>query len=150
MNEPGMVAVVFAKHMAWHAGAAVILSSVVYATLRSWKLAALCFVACFYTDLDHMFEYSMIHGLKIDLHSVMSGEYFTVVDRRFLWLHSYETLLIVWLWAWAKKKYQAATAFSAGLVSHLVIDQLSYPLKPLSYFLIYRWAHGFSAQAFGL
>ena len=129
---------------------AVALSWAIWTAFRSWKLAALCFAACFYTDVDHLFEYSMVHGLKIDLKSIFSGEYFLVVDKRFLWLHSWETLIPVWLWAWSRRKYKAATAFSLGFVSHLTVDQLSYPLRPLAYSLVYRWAHGFDAASFGM
>jgi len=149
LSESWELVMPLAKHMVWHFGLATILSVAVYACFKSWKWALLCFIASFYTDLDHLFEYSMAHGFSFDLKSIVTGQYFVSVDKRFLWLHSYETLILVWIWALLKKKSPAAIAFSLGFVGHLVIDQSTYPLKPLAYSLIYRYLNGFSPEAFG-
>lgn len=140
---------VLAGHMAWHFGVALVLSTGIYLYFKSWKLALLCFAASFYTDVDHLYEYTMAHGWSLDLKSILSGEYFVEVGKRYLWLHSYETLIVVWLLAWSFKKFPAAVAFSLGFISHLVIDQSAYPLEPFAYSLIYRWLNGFQPEAFG-
>lgn len=135
--------------MACHLGIALFLSLGIYVWFRSWKWALLCFVASFYTDLDHLYEYTLAYSWDWELKSIFTGEYFKIVDKRYVWLHSYETLVVVWLLAWTLKKIPAAVAFSFGFLGHLMIDQITYPLTPLAYSLIHRWANGFSPEAFG-
>lgn len=135
--------------MSVHFSVAVFLSAVIYFLYSSWKWAAVCFIACFYTDADHLYEYVLVNGWQFDIKNMISGQYFVELNKRYLWFHSYETLILVWgLALWFKRK-PFAVAFSLGFLSHLMIDQFSYPLKPLAYFLTYRWMNGFSIDAFG-
>lgn len=140
----------FLGHMSCHLMAALFLSTVVYAVFRSWKAVVICFVASFYTDIDHLFEYFLAKGWQFDWKSMVTGEYFVIVDKRYVFLHSYESILIALGLVLLKKiKGSSAVAYSVGLLGHLMVDQFSYPLKPLAYSLIYRWMHNFNPEGFG-
>ncbi len=140
----------FLAHMSCHLGVALFLSTLIFIFFRSWKWVAVCFVASFYTDADHLFEYFLAHGFEFDWKSMVTGEYFVTVDKRFVFFHSYESILIAFALVLFKTiKWQAALAYSLGLLGHLMVDQFSYPLKPLAYSLTYRWINGFTPEAFG-
>lgn len=140
----------FLGHMSCHGITALFLSAAIFALFRSWKYFFICFAANFYTDIDHLYEYGIVHGLNLDLASIFTGKYFIAVDKRYLWLHSYESIGVAFLFvAIHKIKWPTAFAYSVGLLGHLMVDQFSYPLKPLAYSLIYRWVHGFGPEAFG-
>lgn len=140
----------FLGHMSCHLAVALFLSLVVYGLFRNWNWVAVCFIASFYTDLDHLLEYFIAHGIEFDFKSMITGEYFITVDKRYLFFHSYESILVaLGLVLFRLIYWQAALAYSLGLLGHLMVDQLSYPLKPFAYSLIYRWLHGFTPEAFG-
>lgn len=140
----------FLAHMGCHLGVALFLSTLVYVFFRSWKGVLVCFIASFYTDIDHLYEYFLANGFSFDWKSMVTGQYFVTVAKRYVWFHSYESVLIAFVLVVIKAiRWQTAVAYSMGFLGHLMVDQFSYPLKPLAYSLIYRWYYGFTPEAFG-
>jgi len=81
-------------------------------------------------DLDHLFDYLLWASSRSR-------------DKLYLWLHSYELLLPLFLW-WIRPEGNAlALGLLLGAATHLLTDQLTNRVGPFTYFVVYRMAKGF-------
>ncbi len=99
-------------------------------------------------DVDHLFDYYANHGPTVNIKKL----YITVervdLKRIFLLLHSYELLIFLVVLIYIFSLGDVWKALGIGVVSHVVVDQISNPVKPLAYFLTYRVAKKFEKEAF--
>ena len=99
-----------------------------------------------YTRSLYAIVAALLVGVFIDVDHVLDLYYWLVRnDKRRVWvlLHSYELvppfLAGAYLTGWSPAVLAAALAFLA----HILTDQLTNHVRPLTYFLTYRVAHGF-------
>jgi hypothetical protein len=102
------------------------------------------FAAAVLVDGDHWIDYWRETGLNFDLARFLP--WFEQRGPRRIWLGLHG-------WEWAAALLAACIgaglpawvwALSAGLFTHLILDQRYNELKPLSYFFFWRWRLGFS------
>ena len=105
-------------------------------------------IAGILVDLDHYLDYVREKGVSFNYIKVYNickrgNEHFKKLT---LILHSYEFLILLWVgiklfdlnivWQYA----------SIGLTLHLIIDQLTNPVRPLAYFFCYRLLNKFDSK----
>lgn len=126
------------------------LVSVVFLSLtKSVPGAIACFFAGVLIDLDHALDFLVIKKRicrSLDELKVFCAD--SNEKRIYLWLHSYEILAILWAGALVFGSPIAYTGILWGMTIHLLLDQLTNPIHPLSYFLIYRAKLGFPKDIF--
>ena len=96
------------------------------------------FIGGVFIDLDHLVDYSLNHTGTLDLKK-MYDKFMTLDLKRFyLVLHSYELVFCLWFYISIFKPNILWTAFATGYTSHIILDQLTNPIKVQGYFLSYR------------
>jgi len=114
----------------------------------TWALGA-CFLSGIFIDLDHHFDY-LLEKKEIPL------SYKKLVDfckydhqsKLYLFLHSYELLLLLWLSITYFSLGAVWLGIAIGFTTHIICDEIVNPGRPLSYFLIYRIKHNFNRKMF--
>jgi hypothetical protein len=85
-------------------------------------------------DLDHLADYA--------LHRTRAGERYVLVP-----LHGWELLVLL---VPLDRRLRTGGALTGAYLAHLALDQVTNTLRsPWSYFILYRLAHGFRADAVG-
>ncbi len=130
-----------------HTLISVLLSSLVYLFSDSISAALACFGAGIFIDLDHFFEFFYKFGFrrissKLFFRAAENHEY----DRFFLFFHSYELALLLWLIALFVVRRPWAWGFALGFTVHIIADQIYNPCHPLTYLLIYRIKNRFDGD----
>ena len=131
-------------HVAVSAG----LSAGVYLYLRSWPAALGCFLSGILIDVDHHLDcYLSTKKFPLRYKDLAHFCATNVTGGLYLAFHSYELLLAFWGVIYFFQLDILWLGMAMGLTVHLLCDQFTNPLKPLSYFLLYRVKHGFSREA---
>lgn len=113
-----------------------------YAT-HSASSGIACFLAGTAIDVDHLYDYFRHKGFRLSVEDFLLGRYFTETGRHFIWLHSYELVLLLLASWFFFQLSQLWIGISVGLLSHLLCDQFTNSVHPLSYFLCYRVSNDF-------
>lgn len=116
------------------------------AYFKSAQDAVIAFLSGVLIDADHLLDYAMSHKFSLDLRKIYDACSEVQLTRMPLVLHSYEFVIAVWLAITLFSLNSGWVAFAAGITQHLIIDQIYNPVKPLSYFFIYRLARNFDAE----
>lgn len=137
----------FIFHESIHLFAGLIVFVVSYWLFRQkigfWPLFFLVFGITFLLDVDHLFDLFLAHGKWRDF---SSGYYFSTSNKAYVFLHSFELLIPVWLYALFSKKYYFGWIITFTLLAHLLVDQFSYCANPFTYFLTYRAINHFDLK----
>jgi hypothetical protein len=131
-----------------HALVSAPLAGAVWSVTGSADAAAATFLSGTLIDVDHLVDYVLAHGWKVDLASVKSGSYFRDAGRAFVLLHSYELVLGMAAVAGARFGWPIGFGIGLGALAHLIIDVVFYRFTPLCYSLIYRLGTGFELASF--
>ena len=131
------------KHVAVSVGLTFLLSQ----WFSSWTALTACFLSGIVIDFDHVWDF-YAHKKRIPLRYREITDFCenAPLKKLYLILHAYELLLILW---WAIAYFQLNEVWistAAGLTVHLFFDQFTNPLKPLGYFIIYRFINNFDAE----
>lgn len=106
------------------------------------------FLVSIFLDLDHLFDYFLALGFKIDIHAITQGIYFDINNKVYIILHSWELTAFLLIIGFINRrkilgKYLIAT--SLGMFTHILLDQFWYhPPVWNFYFLLVRILNGFS------
>lgn len=132
----------------YHVAISTGLSAIVYAWFKSIPAAMACFLSGIFIDLDHHLDY-FICQRKIPSSYKKLLEWCAAhkTGRFYMIFHSYELLTILWLNIYFLKLDEIWIGFALGVSVHLICDQIVNPLKPLYYFLIYRFMHRFDRRS---
>lgn len=99
----------------------------------------------FFLDLDHLFDYGFYlsrRKKKFKISEFLSGQHFAESHKMFVFLHSWELVILLWI----PYLYFGQIAFwaaSLALLSHLIVDQFTNQVAPPAYFLFYRFIISF-------
>lgn len=135
-----------------HALASTIISGILYAIFKSWGLAVASFISGIFVDLDHIVDYWIEHGLRLDL-----KQFFNYFDEKnfknrkklFFIFHGWEWLIALLMIAMLTDWDLRVTGLLAGYGQHIILDEIynssQYRLRPyvLGYSLLWRWKNGF-------
>lgn len=118
----------------------------------NWSLIFVALLTGWLVDIDHIIDlafYLNKYGIsKVNAEFLIRGEYFKLNNRVFVFLHSWE-LLILWLAIFLTlHKYSLAITGSIAWAFHILKDQMAYKVTPMGYSLIYRARKGFSRNGF--
>ena len=116
------------------------------ATLHSWPASVACFFSGVLIDIDHYFEY-YFHQRKFPAGYKELVDFcvpFTK-DKVYLIFHAWEYLFVLWALIYFCHLGHVWLGLAIGLTIHLILDQLTNPMKPLAYFLIFRIQKRFEA-----
>lgn len=98
-------------------------------------------------DADHYLDYVREHGVSFNLKKVYNTcKNPASFKRLFLILHSYEFVIILWSLIFAFKLNVIWNYIAIGFTLHLLIDQVTNPVRSLSYFFLFRALNGFQTE----
>jgi hypothetical protein len=128
---------------------ALIVSFILYKKII-WKYIFLGLFTTYAIDLDHLIDYFMYSGGGFSLSEFLSGSYFFSVNNIYLFLHSWELGLLLFIISWLLKgKYRVFLGFiTLSLVVHLWVDVFTYRFDPRVYSIFYRINQGFTNLIF--
>jgi hypothetical protein len=106
----------------------------------------ICFLAGILIDLDHFFDYIRDKGWNLNLKHFFNYSYRARYERAYLFLHAYELLLLIGFIIVISNYNILIIAAGTGFAQHLILDHIFNPVKPMAYFLIYRFKNRFSKQ----
>ena len=115
--------------------------------LKSYPAALAYFLSGIFIDVDHFLDYYLARK-KITF-SYKDLVYYCDFDKGgklYLIFHAYEFLFIFWLMSFSYEFNDAALGIGLGVTVHLICDALTNPVKPLTYFIIYRIQKGFDKR----
>ncbi len=122
-------------------------SGALYFFTRSISATAACFLSGIFIDLDHFFEYFYAFGYR----GFSIAKFFQAADEHayqkfFLFLHSYELVIICWILNFTLIPYPWMMGLSLGFTLHIIADQIYNPCDYRTYFLIFRIRHRFNGD----
>lgn len=130
-----------------HALISTFLAAVLFLVFKSIYSSIACILAGVLIDLDHILDY-IIEKKKM-VFSYQKLEDFCAFDKQgklYLIFHSYEFLIILWIAVWFSKFNVIFLGGVIGITFHIFADEIVNPLRPLSYFLIFRTIKGFKRE----
>lgn len=130
-----------------HAIASGIVSICVWAYFRSISCAVVSFAAGVLLDADHVIDHCATHGFTLKLRDVYDSCLNIRLKKLYLVLHSYEMVAFLWLAIFWFGLSNIWMALAIGWTQHLLIDQVTNPINPLGYFLMFRIAKGFKKES---
>ena len=105
------------------------------------------FISGFLIDLGHIPEYLRDYGLKnLNITTFCKSCYENRLAKALLFLHSFELLFILWILITVFKLNIIWITLALGVTMHLIIDQFSNRILPLSYFFTYRCSKDFNIE----
>jgi len=107
----------------------------------------ICFLVGILVDLDHFFEYIKETGWNVNLRQFFHYSYGIKYERFYLLLHAYEYLFLIAIIIVISDYNRLIIAAAIGYIQHLIFDQITNPVKPLAYFISYRFKNRFSKQS---
>jgi len=133
---------------AGHVAASGIVSVVFLSLSKSVAGAVACFFSGILIDLDHALDFVVLR--KKMFRSVQELKDFCL-DKKgkiYLFLHSYELFFVLWALAIGSGVSPVYLGILYGMSTHLLLDQVTNTIYPLTYFFYYRSRLGFSKALF--
>jgi hypothetical protein len=93
-------------------------------------------------DIDHVFDYYSQRGVTLKIKKIYVWCAETEYNFLFLWLHSLELVILLWLIISFLKLGIFWISFAIGITQHMLLDILFNPVYPYAYFLSYRIIKG--------
>jgi hypothetical protein len=115
---------------------------VIYQSKSLWAGLA-CLVAGVLIDLDHHLDY-FINKKRMPTYQELKS--FCEDDRSwrpYLIFHSFELFILLWICLFYFKLGEVWIGLAIGSTLHIMCDQFFNPIKPLSYFFLFRLANRF-------
>ena len=110
---------------------------------KSVYAGLLCFLFGYLIDFDHVIEYALQYGFKnFKSKTIYQTCKLVLFDRLYLVFHAYEIMIILWV-ATVVTKNIYLLGISIGYSSHLIMDVITNPVLPFSYFMTRRFLKQF-------
>jgi hypothetical protein len=127
-----------------HVIVSVLLAIIAYTYTRNILWPLLVLLGGILIDIDHFLDY-FLHLDKWCLHSFLHGK-FVSSGKLYLIFHAWELVI---LFAFLGIFWPLFFPLALGMTGHLTIDKIMHARKSLlSYFILYRWKHGFLFNKF--
>jgi len=116
--------------------------------VKSTGALAACFLSGIFIDLDHHLDYYLARKeLPLSYRKLVDFLKSERQSKLYLFLHAYELLFLLWFCIFTFSLGTIWVGMAVGFTTHIICDEIFNPLKPLSYFIIYRIKHNFSRKA---
>lgn len=132
----------------YHVGASILVAAAYYAVTGSAPGSLLCAASGVLIDVDHFYDYLRHPGRRLDWKHFVDTHYHARLKRIVLFLHSWELLLLLWLGACFTRHALFFLPVAVGFTQHMLLDCVRNCESPLTYFILYRMAKGFSGDLF--
>jgi len=130
-----------------HTALSLAASGAVYLFSHSFSAALACFLSGIFIDLDHFLEYFYYFGFRrFSVRGFFRAADEHIYRKFFLFLHSYELVLIFWILSLAVIRRPWAWGFSLGFTLHIIADHIYNPCLPSTYLLSFRLRHRFDGD----
>jgi len=130
-----------------HVAVSAVTSVVFGYVTQSWTATLACFISGILFDLDHVLDY-IIHKKRIpfrlsELEAFCSEE---KGGKLYLIFHCYELMILYWLLVVIFGAGVFWIGIGIGITIHFIADEIVNPLRPLSYWFVYRIKHRFDKK----
>ena len=119
-----------------------LVSGVFYLATKSWQPAIGLFIGGVLIDLDHLIEFWYDNGLSFNIPGFFAYSNKGINSRYFIFLHSYELLIVLLLFAHYSSFPWFIYGIIIGMAGHIIIDYVNI-VKNLRYrynsFLIFSF-----------
>ena len=119
------------------------MGGIVYLVSGDAASAVACCIAGIFLDLDHIIDYLYHSNFKF----TVKGFFHTCegyrLKRFFLFLHSYEILILLWLIFLLRGRDRILLGVNIGYTAHLITDQFANATLPFTYFFTFRLLKAF-------
>ena len=123
-------------------------SLIIYLDRFDFVFFYLCIFFGWMIDIDHMFDYLLFKkSFKFNLKEFLSGDYFKTSKKIYIPLHSYEISIMLFFLFMYTNEISFIFIFFAHIL-HLLQDQLTNKVKPLTYLFTYRAVKSFDINYF--
>ena len=140
-------------HMSLHLIFSLVIALLVGYIWHDFEVAIVAFALGFLLDIDHyLFDYWLSYFLlpdpgRFSVSKCLRGEYFRHCDKRFLFFHSYELLVLFLVVSLVLGKTTMGLAGGLSFFVHLFIDKATYRnTRGLYYFATFRAAKNFDLE----
>ena len=129
-----------------HIVASGIISAISIAYFKSFGYAAVSFLAGVLIDLDHIIDYYLNYGFTFNIKKIYNSCLAISLKRLYIVFHSYELIAFLWaaIYIFSLSKFWQAIAL--GFTQHIILDQVSNPVRAFGYSFIYRLCNAFDAD----
>jgi hypothetical protein len=109
--------------------------------------AVACFMSGVLIDLDHFLDYILARGFTFSYKKFSQAMYQLELPRYFLVLHSYEFIVLFWIWIILTQAAPIWIGIGVGTTIHVLMDQLFNKRFIAAYCFTYRALKGFKKSA---
>ena len=114
---------------------------------QSLAAGGVCFLSGIFIDIDHVIDYVIFRKKFPDSYQdLYDFGYKEDKAKLFLFFHSYELFLLLWILVFCVKMEPIWLGFAVGLTGHMICDQFVNPVRPLGYFLFFRLKQNFERR----
>jgi len=127
-----------------HAIIAITIGSIIYSYTHSWMAFLGFSFANILVDLDHYIDYIREHRFTFNIKKVHDVcLYPTNFEKLILIMHSYELIILMWVAILLFRSNFMWRYIIMGISLHILIDQMTNPILPQTYFFLFRIKNGF-------
>ena len=127
-----------------HIAASGIISILSWFYFRSFACCLATFLSGFLIDADHLLDYTLSYRFTFNLHKISEICEKMKLKKLYLVLHSYEIIIILWAAICIFSLSKMWQAVALGMTQHIILDQLTNPMRPFGYFFTYRLLNRFN------
>ena len=128
-----------------HIAVSAVFSGGILMITRSWVMFIVSFLSGVLVDIDHVVDYLRQHPASYDIvHFFKTCEEYRL-KRVYLWFHSIEFLALIGVVTYLTRSI-CLMGFMLGLAQHLAFDIIFNRGFSWTYFLVFRWKHGFRGE----
>ncbi|GAB4534560.1 MAG: hypothetical protein Fur0020_01310 [Thermodesulfovibrionia bacterium] len=121
-------------------------SGIVYYLSRSWELTTTSFLAGVFIDLDHVIDYFLHEGVRLDIKDFFRFYKEERYKRLTIMFHGWEWLILLLLLSWISDWNPVLTGVLIGFTQHLLLDKFYNVSRFGSYSFFWRWRRGFEPK----
>lgn len=121
-------------------------SGIVYYFSESWGLTITSLIAGVLIDLDHLIDYFLNEGLKLDVKDFFKFYREERYRRLTIIFHGWEWLILLFLLSWFSRWNPILTGLFIGFTQHLLLDKFYNISRFSSYSFFWRWSVGFKPE----
>lgn len=113
-----------------------------YYVTKNFRLVFLAFLITYLLDSDHLVDYFLYWGPKIDFSEVVKMSFFIKSGQVFVPFHAWEWLIFLSIGVYLKSWKSIFGILIIGMIPHLLLDAV-HVKSFIFYSIIFRFQHGF-------
>ena len=131
-----------------HAAVSIIVAGFIAWFFKSIHLGIVSLIIGIFLDIDHFFDYFNNRGFDLNLKRF--GRFFKnhEFNKLYLFLHSYELIIPVWIVCYLKNEYLLGIVITISFFQHMFLDQVFNRVHKLGYFFSYRLYKKFNGKSY--